>query len=120
MKKKAEHSFYLSPGHGHEKRKRHLRWLILAIIVGLVASSLFIAVYYLLEGPNPVLKIPAPPSVMENAVIPEHSFRQDSVPPMPACKGLKERRPYFEGDVGRACFGRNQRGSLSFFRPFFR
>jgi len=55
----------MPPGHGHERRKRNLRYLMLAIIVGVVASSLFVAFYYLFEGPNPVMELPVPPSVVE-------------------------------------------------------
>jgi len=39
MRRKSGNFFYMPPGHGHERRKRNLRYLMLAIIVGVVASS---------------------------------------------------------------------------------
>ncbi len=48
MSGKPKDFYYLLPGHGRGGRERYVRNLIVAAIVGLIASGLIIAICYLL------------------------------------------------------------------------
>ncbi len=50
VSKKSENFFYLLPGQGPGSRKRFFRNLFVAIIVGFIASALFVVFYCLFES----------------------------------------------------------------------
>jgi hypothetical protein len=48
--KKGKNFYYLLPGQGRGARKRWLRNLVIAVIVGLLFSGLLAGIFYALEG----------------------------------------------------------------------
>jgi hypothetical protein len=49
VSRKSKSFYYLLPGQGHGARKRFIRNLIVAIIVGLIISGLIAWFWYLIE-----------------------------------------------------------------------
>jgi hypothetical protein len=49
MPKKGKSFYYLLPGQGRGARKRYLRNLVIALVVGLLTCGLFAGIFYAIE-----------------------------------------------------------------------